>query len=56
MVCQYFSVILELNGLMRYPTKLPFPGSLLVPKPTDRSGIGRFMGVGLFFDDEDKPD
>jgi hypothetical protein len=48
-VCQHFSVILELNSLMFYLTKLPWLGSLLVPKATDSSGVGRIMGVGSFY-------
>ena len=45
-VCQHFSVLLELNSLMYYLTKIPILGSLIVPKPTDQSGVGRIMGVG----------
>lgn len=50
-VCQHFSVILELNSLMYYLANLPFLGSL-VPKATDRSGVGRIMGVGPIHDDQ----
>lgn len=46
-VCQHFSVLLELNSLLYYLTKLPLLGPLLVSKPTDRAGVGRIMGVGL---------
>lgn len=45
-VCQHFSVLLELNSLMYYLTKIPILGTLIVPKPTDQSGVGRIMGVG----------
>ena len=44
-VCQHFSVLLELNSLMYYLTKLPFLGPLIVPKASDRAGVGRIMGV-----------
>ena len=47
LVCQQFSVILELNSLMYYLTKIPLLRSLLIPKPTDRSGVGRIMGVSF---------
>ncbi len=53
-VCQHFSVILELNSLMYYLTKIPFLGSLIVPKATDRSGVGRIMGVGSIHDGQQK--
>lgn len=46
-VCQHFSVLLELNSLLYYLTKIPFLHSLIVPKPADRSGVGRIMGVSL---------
>lgn len=49
-VCQHLSVILELNSLIYYVTKIPFLGSLIVPKSTDRSGVGRIMGVGQVCD------
>lgn len=51
-VCQYFSVILELNSLMYYLAKSPFLGSLDAPKATDRSGVGRIMGIGPSHDDQ----
>ena len=51
-----FSVILKLNSLMRYFNKSLYLGSLLVPTLTDRSGIGRSMGLGVFFDDESQLD
>ena len=50
LVCQHFSVILELNSLMYFLAKLPFLGSFVVPKATDRSGVGRIMGVGSSHD------
>ena len=43
--CQHFSVLLELNSLFFYVTMIPFSGGLLTAKPTDRSGVGRIMGV-----------
>ena len=46
-ICQYFSVLLEMNTLLYYSTKLPLIGSLITPKPEDKSGIGRIMGVSL---------
>jgi hypothetical protein len=44
-VCQHMSVLLELNTLMYYFTKLPFIGSLLVAKSSDQTGVGKIMGV-----------
>lgn len=55
-VCQHFSVILELNSLMYYLTKLPILGPLIVPQATDGSGVGRIMGVGLSCDGQEKLD
>jgi hypothetical protein len=46
-VCQHFSVLLEMNTLMYYLTKMPLLGPLIVPKPTDSTGVGRIMGVSL---------
>lgn len=46
-VCQNFSVPLEMNSLMYHLTRIPFLGPLIVPKSTDRAGVGRIMGVGL---------
>lgn len=46
-VCQHFSVLLELNTLMYYLAMIPSLGSLIVPKPTDRSGVGRIMGASI---------
>lgn len=45
-VCQHFSVLLELNSMIYYLTKIPILSSLIVPKTTDQSGVGRIMGVG----------
>lgn len=44
-VCQHMSVLLELNTLMYYFTKIPFIGPLIVAKPSDQSGVGKIMGV-----------
>ena len=44
-ICQHFSVLLELNSLMYYLTKLPLIGASLTPKASDKSGVGRIMGV-----------
>ena len=44
-VCQHMSVLLELNTLMYYFTKIPYIGLLIVAKPTDQSGVGKIMGV-----------
>lgn len=44
-VCQHLSVLLELNNLMYYFTKLPIIGPLIGANPTDKSGVGRVMGV-----------
>ena len=46
-VCQHFSVLLELNSLMYHLTRIPVIGRLLVAKPTDRSGVGKIMGVSI---------
>lgn len=46
-VCQHFSVLLEINSLMYYLTKIPLLGPMIVPKSTDRTGVGRIMGVRL---------
>lgn len=46
-VCQHFSVLLEMNSLMYYLTKIPLLGPMIVPKSTDRTGVGRIMGVWL---------
>ena len=44
-VCQHLSVLLELNSLMYYLTKIPFLGSFIVPKSSDQKGVGKIMGV-----------
>lgn len=44
-VCQHFSVLLELNSLMYYLTKIPLLGPLIVPKSSDKKGVGKIMGV-----------
>lgn len=46
-VCQQFSVLLELNSLMYYLAKLPIIGAMIIPRPSDKSGVGRIMGVGI---------
>ena len=47
-VCQYFSVLLELNSLLYWLARLPVIGALITPRPGDKSGVGRIMGVSLF--------
>ncbi|KAH8651554.1 cytochrome P450 oxidoreductase [Tricladium varicosporioides] len=44
-VCQHFSVLLEINTLMYYFAKIPYIGRVLVPKPTDISGVGKILGI-----------
>lgn len=44
---QQFSVLLELNSLVRYLTMVPTLGSRLIPQAGDKSGVGRIMGVSL---------
>lgn len=44
-VCQHLSVLLELNSLLHHIAKIPIIGARLVPQATDRSGVGRIMGV-----------
>ena len=44
-VCQHFSILLELNSLLFYITKIPLLGPRLIPQASDRSGVGRIMGV-----------
>ena len=44
-ICQHLSVLLELNSLLYYLTKMPYLGKLIVPKAADHSGVGRIMGV-----------
>ncbi len=46
-LCQYFSVLLELNYLLYYNTKIPILGPRLIPQASDASGVGRIMGVSL---------
>lgn len=46
-VCQYFSVFLELNTLFFQLARVPFLQRRLFPKPSDSTGVGRLMGVGL---------
>ena len=55
-VCQHMSVLLELNTLMYYFTKIPFLGPLLVAKPSDQSGVGKIMGVSGFIGSMDQSD
>lgn len=47
-VCQHFSVLLELNSLMYYITKIPIIGRLITPKAEDQSGVGKIMAVSTF--------
>jgi hypothetical protein len=42
---QHFSVILELNNLLRKLVQIPFLGPLITPSARDKSGIGVIMGV-----------
>lgn len=46
-MCQHFSVLLELNSLLYYITKIPILGPRLIPQASDASGVGRIMGVSL---------
>ena len=46
-VCQHLSVLLELNDLMYWLSKVPMFGKYLVPKASDNSGVGRIMGVSI---------
>lgn len=46
-VCQHLSVLLELNTLMYYFTKVPIVGPMILSKPADKSGVGKIMGVRL---------
>jgi hypothetical protein len=43
--CQYFSVFLELNWLFFQLSRIPFLRRMLFPKTSDKSGVGRLMGV-----------
>ena len=42
---QHFSVLLEMNTFIQLLAKVPLLGSFIVPKSTDRSGVGRIMRV-----------
>jgi hypothetical protein len=44
-VCQHMSVLLELNTLMYYFTKIPWIGQIIVAKPSDSFGVGKILGV-----------
>ncbi|KAI9717488.1 MAG: hypothetical protein M1828_007188 [Chrysothrix sp. TS-e1954] len=44
-ICQHFSIILELNSLLYFLTKIPGLGSLLTPKAEDKSGVGKILGI-----------
>ena len=46
-VCQQFSVLLELNSLLYYLSKIPMIGPRLMPQASDTSGVGRLMGVSV---------
>lgn len=46
-VCQHFSALLELNSLIHYITKIPILGPRLIPQASDKTGVGRIMGVSL---------
>ena len=46
-VCQHFSVLLEFNSLMYYLAKVPVIGAMIIPRPGDKSGVGRIMGVSV---------
>jgi hypothetical protein len=49
---QHFSVILELNNLLRKLVQIPFLGPLITPSAKDNSGIGVIMGVCSNFLDQ----
>ncbi|MCJ1258853.1 hypothetical protein MMC24_006687 [Lignoscripta atroalba] len=44
-ISQHFSVLLEVNRLLFYLTKIPFLRRLLVPSVKDKTGVGKIMGV-----------
>lgn len=44
-IVQHFSVILELNRILERLARVPFLKGLLLPSATDKTGIGRIMGV-----------
>lgn len=43
--CQYLSILHELNSLLFYITKIPILGRYIIPQPSDKSGVGRILGV-----------
>lgn len=47
MMCQYFSVLQELNALFFDLTKIPFVRKLLLPSATDKNGLEKIMSVWL---------
>jgi hypothetical protein len=44
-IVQHFSVILFLNTLLRWASKIPIFRGLVVPSSADSTGIGLIMGV-----------
>lgn len=46
-VCQYLSVLPELNTLFFGLARIPFVKKLLLPSATDKNGLGKIMGVRL---------
>lgn len=46
-IVQHFSVLLELNSMLYYLSKIPYLGRLLQPNPADQSGVGRILGVSI---------
>lgn len=46
-IVQHFSVILELNSLLRRLVAIPFLTPFITPSARDKSGIGVIMGVSL---------
>ena len=47
-ISQQLSILPEFNSLIYYLTKIPMLFTLLLPQPSDESGIGRIMGACLF--------
>lgn len=51
-IVQHFSVLVELNTFLRRVTSIPAINKLFLPRATDKSGVGKILGVGhkSFFD------
>ena len=44
-VSQHFSVLLEWNSFVYYLTKIPIISDMIIPRPGEKSGVSRIMGV-----------